>query len=96
MEQESTPQTDTVTAGGVWPPPPMGSPPVPAVLIPTFAPVGRLARTILVLLGLYAASAVVGLAYAHVPAAGRQIEVCQVARRFLTQVSVRRSLYDAK
>ena len=75
MEQENAPQTDTVTAGGVWPPPPTGSPPVPSVLTPTFAPVGRLARTILVLLGLYAASAVVGLAYAHVPAAGRQIEV---------------------
>jgi len=79
MERDDAPRTDSltggVTAGGVWPPPPTGMPPAPAVLPPTFAPVGRLARAIRVLLGLYAGSSAVGLAYAHVPAAGRQVEV---------------------
>lgn len=76
MEQDNVPQSGAgVTAAGVWPPPPTGGAPAPAVLLPTFAPVGRLARAILVLLGLYAFSAVVGLAWAHVPAARRQAEV---------------------
>lgn len=66
---------------GVWPPPPTGGPPVGAVIAPVFSPVRRLARAILVLLGLYAVSAMLGLGDALLPPppAGRQVVIGLVA-----------------
>ena len=71
MEEEA--REGIVTADGVWPPPPTGTPPAPGARPPlhTFAPLRPLARPLLVLLTAYAATAALSLACTPFPAAIR-------------------------
>jgi len=76
VEQEAANDTG-VTADGVWPPPPTGTPPAPGAVpsLPAFGPLRPLARPLLVLLTAYAISAALSLACAPFPPASRLVQV---------------------